>query len=117
MARRASIKGCGSGGAPVASSIRRRRPVAAAVAVDLGPEPGQEGGELALGERGSEVAELGLGAGEELRGVEVAQGIGREVAEQAGAPVNVLEAAVGVVGWGQAEEPAASPRSRRRGRR
>ena len=84
MVRRASIKGCGSGGAG-GELDQAGRSVAAAMAVDLGPEPGQKGGELAVGERGSEVAELGLGTRKELRGVEVAQGIGREVAEQAGA--------------------------------
>jgi hypothetical protein len=42
--------------------------------------------------------EVGSGPVEELRGEDVAERVGREVAEQPGAPVDVLEHALGVVG-------------------
>ena len=72
-------------------------PIALALAVDLLAEPAEQAAEIAAGEGVVEAAELGTGRIEELGRVDVAQGIGREIADQPGAPVDVLEAALGVV--------------------
>src|SRR4051794_32308815 len=71
---------------------QRGRSVTPPMAVDLAAEPAEEFGEVTPGEGGVEVAKFQPGPREELRGIEIAQGISREVAEQAGAPVDVLEA-------------------------
>src|SRR5687767_8515101 len=62
-----------------------------AVAVDVLPQPAEQGGELAAGELRVEVAEVFSRLLEELGGVEVAERVGREVAERAAGPVDVLE--------------------------
>ena len=77
--------------------------VAAALAVDFGLEPVAQGLKLAAGEGGFEVAEFHCSLIEELRGIEVAERVGREVAEEAGAPVDVLQDAAGVGGRLDAE--------------
>jgi hypothetical protein len=77
--------------------------IAPAVAVDIVAEPGEEGGELALRELCVEVAGVLSRLLEELGGVEVAERVGGEVADRAVGPVDVLEAAAGVVGRGEAE--------------
>src|SRR5438876_12035392 len=87
-------------GAEVLSGHRAHQPagsVTLAVAVDLLAEPGEQGGEIARRNRPVEVAEVGAGGLEELGGVEVAERIGGEVADGAAGPVDVLEAAAGVV--------------------
>ena len=66
-------------------------------------QPGQEFAEIAPGEGLVQAAQLGAGLGEELGRVDVAQRIGREIAEQPGAPVDVLKAALGVVGGRDAQ--------------
>ena len=74
-----------------------------AFGVDFALEPTEEGGGVCFLEGGGDGVVLHGGA-EELRGVEVAEGVGGEVAEAAHGPVNVLQATFGVAGWGHAEE-------------
>jgi hypothetical protein len=64
--------------------------VAPAVAVDFFAEPIQEGGEFTFCEHRIEIAEVLLGLFDPLGGVEVAEGVGGEVADAAAAPVDVL---------------------------
>ena len=58
---------------------------------------------VASGEGFVQAAEIGLGLGIELRRIEVAQGVGRKITDQPGAPVDVLQAALGVVAGRHAE--------------
>ncbi len=76
---------------------------AAAVPVNLVAQPIEQSGELAVGEGVIEVAQVGPGPGEKLCGKQVAQGISGEIADQAFAPVAVLQAALGIVGRDHAE--------------
>lgn len=78
--------------------------VALTLAVDLRVEPFFEAGEAAEAEVGVEAGEVFAGGGHELGGEEVAERIGRKIAEAAHAPVDVLQAALGVVRRGQIEE-------------
>ena len=108
------MSGRGSGRVPAVALDERGGPVALAVAMDVLAQPGEQPGEIAPGERLVEAAELAAGPAEELGGVDVAQRVGREVAEQPGAPVDVLQAALGVVGGG--DRPASPGTSRSRPR-
>ncbi len=78
----------------------------AALAVDPVSEPGEERGEVAPGDGRVEAAKVEFGAGVELGGVEVAQGVSGEVTEEAGGPVDVLEAPTGGVGRGDPQVAA-----------
>src|SRR5437588_398865 len=80
------------------------RPVALAGAVDLLVEPALEPAELAAAEVVVEVAQVLPRLLHELRRVEVAERVGREVAQAAHAPVDVLQAAFRVAGRRQVEE-------------
>src|SRR5262245_14303314 len=71
--------------------------VALPVPVNLLVEPPLEAAELAAAEVGVEVAEVAPRLLHELRRVQVAQRVRREVAEAAEAPVDVLQAALPVV--------------------
>lgn len=88
-----------------------------AVSVDLGTEPTEEAAVIATDECGGEVAEFLVGCREELSSVEIAECVGREIADQAGTPVYVLKAAFGVVGRHDTEIGPIflSPRSRQIG--
>src|SRR4051812_43243453 len=70
--------------------------VALAAMVDLFIEPGFQWGKFTAGEHLREAAEVAVGLLEELRRIEVAERISREVTDQCGGPVDVLQAAVGV---------------------
>lgn len=72
--------------------------------VDMGAEPAEEGGEVALGELGVEGTEIARGSLHELSGVEIAEGVGGEVADESSAPVDILEDTIGIGGWGDSEE-------------
>ena len=74
-----------------------------AVLVDVFLHPAEEGEEVAFGEGGGNGGVVLRGV-EELGGVDVAEGVGREVAEAAHGPMDVLEAAFGVVFGFEAEE-------------
>ena len=74
-----------------------------AVLVDVFLHPGEEGEKVALGEGGGDGFIL-LGRFEKLGGVDVAEGVGREVAQAAHRPVDVLETAIGVVFRAEPEE-------------
>lgn len=65
--------------------------------VDFFPEPGEKSGVVSGGEIARDGRILVLGSVKKLGGIEIPEGIGREVAEQAKAPMDVLEATVGVV--------------------
>src|ERR1700678_3839147 len=73
------------------------------MAMDLLAEPAQQAAEIAASEGVVEVTELGPGGGEELGRVDVAQRVGGEIANQPGTPMDVLEAALCVVGRGDAQ--------------
>jgi hypothetical protein len=77
--------------------------VTLAVAVDLLAQPAQECGKVPPGKLGVEVAEIGSSRGEELGCVQVAQGIGREVADQTFGPVSILQAALDRIGGDHAQ--------------
>src|SRR5262245_6720518 len=70
--------------------------IALAAVMDHLVEPALERIEFAAGEHRSEAAQVAVGLFEELRSVEVAERIRREVANQGGRPVNVLQAALSV---------------------
>src|SRR5688572_15058097 len=70
--------------------------VALALLVDVRPQPIAERLEFAAGECWTQRADVGFGLGKELRGVHVAQRIGGKIADQAGAPVDVLQYAIRV---------------------
>ena len=74
-----------------------------AVLMDVGLHPVEEGEEVGFGEGGGDGVVFHGGV-EELGGVDVAEGVGGEVAEPAHGPVDVLEAAFGVVFGAEAEE-------------
>lgn len=80
------------------------RAIAAAVAVDVVPQPFAEGLELAAGELPVQIGQVGSHLLHELGGVEIAELIGREIAERTLAPVNVLQAAFRIVGRRDAEQ-------------
>ena len=65
--------------------------------MDVGFEPGADGAEFAGGNELVE-REFDFELAGELGGVEVAQGVGRKVAEVAVGPMDVLQYAVGVGG-------------------
>ena len=66
------------------------------MAVDLLAQPIAQRLELASGELGVQSAQFLVGRGEELGGVEIAQRVGGEIADQPGPPVNVLQHALRV---------------------
>ena len=68
-----------------------------AVTVDAVAKPGEELGEVAPDECLVQASQISAGLSKELSRVKVAQRVGREIAEEPGAPVDVLEAALGVV--------------------
>src|SRR5205823_5237928 len=72
--------------------------VARALAVNLVAQPVQQAGEVSSGESRVEVAQIGAGPGEKLRGEEVAQSVGWEITDKPFAPVAVLQAALRVIG-------------------
>ena len=74
-----------------------------AFGVDFALEPAEEGGGVGFGEGVGDGVVLHGGA-EELRRVEVAERVGGEVAKASHGPVDILQAAFGVGGWGHAEE-------------
>ena len=74
--------------------------------VDLLTEPLAQWLELAPGQRPGQPAQVGLRLGEQLGRVQVPQGIGGKIADQPGAPVDVLEHAAGIVGRIDLEAPA-----------
>src|SRR6185369_17636569 len=84
-----------------------RRQETPAVAVDLRAQPLAQRRELAVRDQGVEVAEVAMRRLVELRRVEVAERVGREVPERAHRPVDVLQAAFGVVARPDAEQLAA----------
>ena len=55
------------------------------------PEPFQKQAEPSSGDGCGEIGQIGFDRGHHLRGVDVAEGVGGEVADQSGAPVDVLE--------------------------
>lgn len=83
--------------------------VTAAVAMDLFPQPIQQAAEVSFGEGPVQIAQVLDRLGEQLSGVQVAQGVGREVSDQSGAPVAVLQASLRVVGRVDAEVVAVRP--------
>ncbi len=74
-----------------------RGPPALAFAMNLGTQPGQQAAIVTLREGLIEPAQLRLCLREELRRVEIAERVRWKVSDQAGAPVNVLQAAFGVI--------------------
>ena len=74
-----------------------------AVGVDVLLQPSEERGGVGFLEGGGDGVVL-HGGGEELGGIEVAEGVGWEVAEASHGPMDVLQAAFGVGGWGHLEE-------------
>ena len=87
------------------------RRVTLPVAVDFFGQPAAERLKLAPGELLGQPAQFGVGLGEELGRVEVAQRVGGKIADQARAPVNVLQHALGVVGRLDAQVLADTSRS------
>ena len=79
------------------------RRVETPMAVNVLAQPGEQGGEVPAGERLAQVAEVTVGLGEQLRREQIAECVSREVAEKTRAPVNVLEAAFGIVARSDAE--------------
>ena len=86
----------------------------AAVAVDVLAQPVAQRRELAAAELRLDLGQVGAGARPQLGGDQVPERVGREVAEQPGAPVHVLQHALRVVGDLDAEQPvhALVPRAR-----
>src|ERR1700682_3645442 len=64
--------------------------VAGAVSVDLFAEPFAERLKLAAGELPVQAAQVMVGLGKELRGVEVSQRIRRKITDQPCAPMDIL---------------------------
>ena len=77
--------------------------VAVAVAMDFFAEPFPQRTEFAATELRGEIAEVGLGLGEELGRVQIAQRVGGKVAEQPRTPVHVLQHPVGIGGGHDAQ--------------
>src|SRR5512137_2002482 len=75
-----------------------RRTVPLALPVNRPVEPRLEGQELSAPQLLRQIAQLGLGFGEELCRIEVPQCVRREVSEASPAPVDVLQASARVVG-------------------
>ena len=78
-------------------------PVTLSVLMDILLQPAEKLREITGGELRIEIAEILPGLSEKLSGIEVAQGIGGEIADQSGRPVDVLEAAFFIVGGFYAE--------------
>src|SRR4051812_10313985 len=76
----------------------------AAVAVHVLPQPLAQDGEVARLDPRPDVGHVGLDALPQLRRHQVADGVGREVADQPGAPVGVLEHALRVAGHLEPEQ-------------
>src|SRR6185437_11343573 len=70
----------------------------AAVPVNVLAQPAAERGQIALADLRGKVAQVAVGGLPELAGDDVAEAVGREVAECARRPVDVLQHAVSVVG-------------------
>lgn len=79
------------------------REVGGAVLVDVFLHPVEERDEVGFGKGRGDVCVFHR-CFEELGGVDVAEGVGGEVAEAAHGPVDVLQAAFGVGFWTEAEE-------------
>src|SRR5579885_1902845 len=88
--------------------------IARALGVDVLAEPGEERYEIALRDAREDARIGALCRVEELRRGHRAQGVGREIAPGAVIPVNVLQAALAIVGWHDAEERAHAVVPRRR---
>ena len=71
--------------------------VALTVTMNVVAQPGQEFAEITPGERLVQPGQVRPGPGEELRRVDVAERVGWEIAKEPGAPVDVLQAALGIV--------------------
>ena len=71
--------------------------------MDFVAHPTKQVGVLTLGKFAFQAGEVGSGAAHELRGVEVTQRIGWEIAEVALAPMNILQATLGILWHFQAE--------------
>lgn len=74
-----------------------------AVAMDFLAQPAEQRAVFAARQLSFERRTIRLRPAHKLRGVQIAQRIGREIAHRADAPVDVLQAAVGVLGDLQAE--------------
>lgn len=74
-----------------------------AVLVDVFLHPAEEGEEVAFGKGGGDIGVV-LGGVEELGGIDISEGVGREVAEAAHGPMDVLKAAFGIGLGAEAEE-------------
>ena len=97
------MSGSAESGLPVTCSQRSAARKPLALGVDLLVEPGPQCGELAGGELVVEVRHVDERLLEELRAVEVAERVGREVPQRGHRPVDVLQAAAAVVGHLEAE--------------
>src|SRR5688572_29948412 len=67
--------------------------------MDFLVQPGLQRLEFTTGKLRGQAAQIVIGLLEELRGVEIPQGVGGKVANERCRPVNVLQAAVGVRCW------------------
>src|SRR4051794_19333130 len=75
------------------------RSVTFAVAENLFVQPGLERREVAARKHRGEAAQIAVGGFEKLGGTEIAERIGWKIADEGRRPMNVLQTAVGVGRW------------------
>ncbi len=75
-------------------SMRSRRAESLALGMNLVAQPAQQTAEIAACEWLIQPAQIGLGLGVKLSRIKIAQRVRRKIANQAGAPVDVLQAAL-----------------------
>jgi len=83
-----------------------RRRVTLSLPIHLLAQPAEQIGELAARKCRTQVAQFLRGAGKELGAEEIAERVGGEVGKHPGAPVTVLQAALGIAGRRHAEVAA-----------
>ena len=86
------------------SGTKFARPIALPVPVNVFGQPILQAPELALAEVVIEVGHVASGGGHELGGVQIAEGVRREVTEPAKTPVDVLQAAACIIRWRKPEK-------------
>ena len=72
--------------------------------VNVGPQPAEQRGEIALTDRRGDLRHGVSRRLKDLRCRHGAQGVGRKVADRAIEPVNVLQATLGIFCWDNAQE-------------
>ena len=83
---------------------QHRGTISLALSVNLLAEPAEKAMRITLCQGIVQAAQRGIGCGIELGRVDIAECIGREIADEPGASVNVLEATLRIAAWGHTQD-------------